>query len=150
MVAVDSRVLAIQSVEDPFYFALFGAILDEANRHRRAVGELVVVRAMSGAIGVDWRAWVRRSVPMTWILSTQWVRAFAGLIDRVAYRSHSWGHPLRDLVDAAWRCGGARAISAATSCSRSMAWPWATCCRTRTFAFVPRRASTPPTRSCCG
>src|SRR5580765_7407588 len=97
--AVDPRAIAIQSVEDPFYFALFGAIVDEMNRHRLAVGELVVVRAMSGAIGVDWRAWARRSVPMTWILSTQWVRAFAGLIDRVAYRSHSWGNPLHNLVD---------------------------------------------------
>lgn len=100
--------LAIQSVEDPFYFALFGAILAEVNRHRRAIGELVVVRAMSGAIGVDWRARLKRSVPMTWILSTQWVRAFAGLADRVAYRSHSWSSPVHDLTDwfrsvALWR-----------------------------------------------
>ena len=102
------RALAIQSVEDPFYYALFSAIAVEIGRHRRVIGELVVVRAMSGAIGVGWRAWLRRSVPMTWILSTQWVRAYAGLADRVAYRSHSWGHPLQDLADwvrsvAMWR-----------------------------------------------
>ena len=108
MAATVSCPIAIQSVEDPFYFALFGAIVAEINRHRRALGELVVVRAMSGAIGVDWRARLRRSVPMTWILSTQWVRAFAGLADRVAYRSHSWSSPVHDLADwfrsvALWR-----------------------------------------------
>ena len=95
----ESCALAIESVPDPFYFALFGAIVAEMNQHRRAVGELIVVRATSGAIGVGWRAWLMRSVPMTWILSTQWVRAFSGLVDRVAYRSHSWAHPLHDLAD---------------------------------------------------
>jgi hypothetical protein len=94
-----ARTFAIQSVEDPFYFALFGAIVAELRSNQAAVGELVVVRAISGAIGVGWRARLRRSVPATWILSTQWVRAFAGLADRVAYRSHSWSNPLRDVAD---------------------------------------------------
>jgi hypothetical protein len=94
-----SRALAIQSVEDPFYFALFGAIVAEIRKHRPAVAELVVVRAISGGVGVGWGARLRRSVPVTWILSTQWVRAFAGLADRVAFRSHSWSDPLRDIAD---------------------------------------------------
>lgn len=102
------RLYALQSVEDPFYFALFGAIAAEIGRHRRASAELVVVRATSGAIGIDWRAQVRRSVPVTWILSTQWVRAFAGLADRIAFRSHSWSNPFVAAADtlrsaATWR-----------------------------------------------
>jgi hypothetical protein len=91
---------AVQSVEDPFYFALFGAITAEIGRHRQSKAELVVVRATSGATGIDWRARVRRSVPMTWILSTQWVRAFAGLADRIAFRSHSWSNPFVAAADA--------------------------------------------------
>ena len=57
---IRSRRYAIESVPDPFYFALFGAIVGEINLHRRVLGELIVPRAMSGAIGVDWRARLRR------------------------------------------------------------------------------------------
>lgn len=100
--------IAIQSVEDPFYLALFGAIVAELKRRRAVVAELVVVRAVNGAIGTGWPARVRRSLPLTWLLSTQWVRAFSGLADGVAFRSHSWRHPLLDGIDwfrsvALWR-----------------------------------------------
>jgi hypothetical protein len=94
-----ARTIAIQLVEDPFYYALFGAIVAEIRRHQQATAELVVVRAISGAIGLGIRPWLLRSVPMTWIMSTKWVRAYAGIADRVAYRSHSWRHPWQDLVD---------------------------------------------------
>ena len=86
--------VAIQLVEDPFYFALFGAIFAQLRKTHRAIGELVVIRATSGAIGTGWRAWLMRSVPMAWILTTQWVRAYAGLVNRVAFRSHSWNRPV--------------------------------------------------------
>ena len=62
-VDVKGPALAIESVEDSFYFALFGAILAEATRHGEIRRELVVVRATNGAIGVGWSARVRRSVP---------------------------------------------------------------------------------------
>jgi len=94
--------IAVQSVEDPLYFALFSAIVDALARRRPVQGELIVVRAVSGAIGVGWRAWLMRSAAMTWIFSTQWVRAYRGLIGRVGYRNASWSHPLGDLLDA-WR-----------------------------------------------
>ena len=92
-------VVAVQSVEDPLYFALFSAIVDALARRRSIRAELVVVRAVSGAIGVGARAWIMRSAWMTWILSTQWVRSYRQPIDRVAYRSMSWSHPLGDLID---------------------------------------------------
>jgi len=94
--------IAVQSVEDPLYFALFSAIVDALARRRPVQGELIVVRAVSGAIGVGWRAWLMRSAAMTWIFSTQWVRAYRGLILRVAYRNASWSHPVGDLLDG-WR-----------------------------------------------
>jgi hypothetical protein len=91
--------IAIQLVEDPFYFALFGAFVSELRKSRSVLGELVVIRATSGAIGTGWRAWLLRSVPMTWILSTQWVRAYAGLVDRVGFRSHTWRQPIQGFAD---------------------------------------------------
>lgn len=93
---------AVQSVEDPVYVALFSAIIAAYAQRQAVRAELVVVRAVSGAIGAGWRAALMRSAPMTWILSTQWVRTYRGLIDDVAYRNASWSHPVGDLVDA-WR-----------------------------------------------
>lgn len=57
----DPSLVAVQSVEDPLYFALFSAIADALSRRRSIRGELVVVRAVSGAIGVGARAWIMRS-----------------------------------------------------------------------------------------
>ena len=93
------QVVAVQSVEDPLYFALFSAIVAELGQSGAVHGELVVVRAISGAIGVNWRARLMRSQPMTWIFSTQWLRAYRGLIEGLAYRSLSLAHPVGDLVD---------------------------------------------------
>jgi hypothetical protein len=94
-----SRPAAVEALEDPFYFALFSAIVAELQRHVNVHGELIVVRGISGAVGVDWLARIRRSVPVTWLISNQWLRAYRGVIDKVAYRSHSWAHPFTDAVD---------------------------------------------------
>jgi hypothetical protein len=91
--------VAVQSVEDPVYFALFSAIVDALAQRRPVRAELVVVRGVSGAIGVGWRAWVMRSAVMTWILSSQWVRVYRGLVDHVGYRNVSWSHPIGDTLD---------------------------------------------------
>lgn len=92
-------VVAVQSVEDPLFYALFSAIVGMLAMQRPVRGELVVVRAVSGAIGVGWRAWLMRTAAMTWIFSTQWVRAYRRLIGHVAYRNVSWSHPVGDLLD---------------------------------------------------
>ena len=103
-----ASLLAVQSVEDPFYFGFFSALLCDLRRDAGVRAELVVVRSISGAIGVTWRARLLRSVPLTWLLSSQWVRAYDGWADGVAYRSVSWAHLLGDLIDwfrsvRAWR-----------------------------------------------
>jgi hypothetical protein len=91
--------VAIQTVEDPFYFGLFSVIAAEMQRQQGIAADAVVTRATSGAIGTGFFAWLRRSVPITWLMTTQWIRALSPLVDRVGLRSRSWAHPLADLVD---------------------------------------------------
>jgi hypothetical protein len=94
--------VAIQAVEDALYFGLFGVIAAEIRRQHGIGAEAVVIRATSGAIGTGFMAWLRRSLPVTWLMTSQWVRALRPLVDRVGLRSESWAHPVADLVDA-WR-----------------------------------------------
>ena len=100
--AATSGRIAIQAVEDPLYFGLFGVIAAEMRRLEGLAVDAVVIRAASGAIGIGFVAWLRRSLPVTWLMTTQWVRALAPLVDRVGLRLESWTHPLADRLDA-WR-----------------------------------------------
>lgn len=100
-----SGTLAFQSVPDKFYFLLFGAIRAQLRAGLRGRAELVVVRAVSGAVGTGWWAEMKRGAPVTWLWSRPWVRAYGTLIDGVAYRSATWAHPFSDLADwiKSWR-----------------------------------------------
>lgn len=91
--------LSFQSVPDKFYFLLFGAIRARLDARATVRTELVIVRAVSGAVGAGWRAELKRSAPVAWLWSSRWVRAYGDLIDGVAYRCATWAHPLRDLMD---------------------------------------------------
>jgi len=102
------NVLAFQSVPDKFYFLLFGAIRDRLSARMRLRAELVVVRAISGAMGSGLVAGLKRSAPLAWLLSRQWERAYGAQVDAVAYRCATWAHPFADLLDwfkagACWR-----------------------------------------------
>ncbi len=91
--------LSFQSVPDKFYFLLFGAIRARLDAHAAVRTELVIVRAVSGAVGTGWWAELKRSAPVAWLWSSRWVRAYGDLIDAVAYRCATWAHPFRDLLD---------------------------------------------------
>lgn len=91
--------LSFQSVSDKFYFLLFGAIRAHLDTHARVRTELVIVRAVSGAVGSGWWAELKRSAPVAWLWSSRWVRAYGDLIDGVAYRCATWAHPFSDLID---------------------------------------------------
>jgi hypothetical protein len=91
--------LSLQSVPDKFYFLLFGAIRARLEAHVAIHAELVIARAVSGAVGVGWRAELKRSAPVAWLWSGPWVRAYGALIDGVAYRSATWAQPFLDLMD---------------------------------------------------
>lgn len=96
---LNGPLVAVQCVEDPLYIALFSALYEELREQFGARGELVVVRSISGAIGLGWWPGVRRLTLVSLMLSSQWVRSFRGLIDHVAYRSQSLVHPIGDLLD---------------------------------------------------
>lgn len=98
-------VLAFQSVPDKFYFLLFGVVRTRLAVRLRLRAELVVVRAISGAMGVGLMAEVKRSAPLGWLLSRQWVRAYGSHVDAVAYSCATWAHPFEDLLD--WFKAGA-------------------------------------------
>lgn len=91
--------VAYQSVPDKFYFLLFGAI--RARLHTICPGraELVVVRGVSGAVGVGWRAEIKRSALVAWLWTSPWVRAYGSLIDGVGFRCATWMNPVSDLAD---------------------------------------------------
>lgn len=91
--------LSFQSVPDKFYFLLFGAIRARLEAHTVTRSEVVVVRAVSGAVGTGWLAEIKRSAPVAWLGSSPWVRAYGDLIDGVAYRCATWAYPFRDLMD---------------------------------------------------
>lgn len=95
----DTGTVAIQSVPDKFYFLLFGAIRAHLKGGWRGRAELVVVRAVSGAVGTGWLACLKRGAPINWFWSQQWVRAYGGHMDGVAYRCSTWVHPFSDLAD---------------------------------------------------
>jgi hypothetical protein len=100
--------IAVQCLEDPFYFGLLAAICLQIRALSGAVGELIVVRSISGAIGTRWNNRLARSGAIGSILTAQWIRAFRPAADRVGYRSLSFSHPVRDLLDrfqshASWR-----------------------------------------------
>lgn len=91
--------LSFQSVPDKFYFLLFGAIRANLDAYAAVRAELVIVRAVSGAVGTGWRAELKRSAMVAWLWSGRWARAYCDLIDGVAYRCATWAHPVRDLMD---------------------------------------------------
>lgn len=91
--------LSFQSVPDKFYFLLFGAIRVRLEAHAIVRTELVVVRAVNGAIGTGWLAELKRSAVIAWLFTTPWIRAYGKLVDGVAYRCATWRHPLLDFRD---------------------------------------------------
>jgi hypothetical protein len=97
-------VVAIECVEDPFYFALFAVVCDQLRASAATRIELIVVRSVNGAVGRGAVSRAMRSTLVGRYISRQWTRAFRGLADRVGYRSQSLRHPFADLIDW-WRSG---------------------------------------------
>jgi len=92
-------VLAFQSVPDRFYFLLLGAIRSKLARHFIGPTELVVVRAINGAVGTGLLAELKRSAPISWLIGRQWERAYGKLVDSIAYRCATWRFPFADYLD---------------------------------------------------
>lgn len=102
--SVEDSLLSFQCVSDKFYFLLFGAIRERIETKLRVRVELVVVRAINGAVGSSLLAHLKRSAPIAWLLSRQWERAYGSHVDAVAYRCVTWAQPFADLFDW-WKAG---------------------------------------------
>jgi hypothetical protein len=93
-----AETVAIQSVPDKFYFLLFGAIRQQLRKYLNGPADLLVVRAVSGAVGVGRLAELKRSCILVWLWSAPWTRAYGSVMSGIAYRSAAF-HPWKDLKD---------------------------------------------------
>lgn len=91
--------VALQSLEDPFYYGLFGAISQRLSETHGATTDLLVVRSTNSAVGYGVRERIFRSTVFVMIVAGKWARAFMDNGSRLAYRSASLVHPLGDLLD---------------------------------------------------
>lgn len=94
-----SALLAFQCVPDKFYFLLFGAIRAQLATRVNVRAELVIVQAVSGAVGMGLWAELKRSALVAWLWCSRWARAYGDLIDGIAYRCATWAYPFLDLLD---------------------------------------------------
>lgn len=91
--------VAIQLVADRLYFLLFGALGLRLQQRGAGAIELVIVRAVSGAVGTGRWAELKRSAPVVRLWTGAWERAYGRAVQRVAYRSVSWDHLAGDWID---------------------------------------------------
>ena len=96
--------VALQSVPDPLYFWLFGAIRAQLQTCLRGRAELVVVKSVNAGMGTGLVARLQRLAPLVMLLSKPWVRAYGGLADGIAYWCAIGTQPWADARDW-WRAG---------------------------------------------
>ncbi len=87
--AASTTTIAVQGVEDPFFFGLFSALVDDLRARAGIRAELVQVRSINGAIGIGRRAAFERSWINAGPVNGQWARAHRELVGPVAYRSQA-------------------------------------------------------------
>jgi hypothetical protein len=95
----EDGLICIQSVPDKFFFLLFSLIRQQLRHHLDLRVELVAVRAISGAVGVNWLASFKRWPLLTWWWLSQWERAWGDSKNGIAYRSAVWFRVLDDIKD---------------------------------------------------
>lgn len=79
--------LAVECVEDPFYFALFGSLVEQLRMQRPVRVERVVVRSINGAVGTGTLHRLARSGPVSRRVGRQWARVWGDLANGVGYSS---------------------------------------------------------------
>ncbi len=85
--AASPAIVAVQGVEDPLFFGLFSALVNDLRARVGVRAELVQVRSINGAIGTGRRAAFERSWLNGGPVNIQWARAHRELVGPVAYRS---------------------------------------------------------------
>ena len=96
-----SAVVLVQSVEDPYYFGLFGLIVSALRNFRPIRPEQFVLN--SPRVGESHSALrLLKSRFINWLSLTKWVRLYRAYCDTVGYRGAGLRHPISDAVDM-WR-----------------------------------------------
>lgn len=91
--------ICIQCVPDKFFFLLFSLMRQQLRLHANMRAELIVVRAISGAVGIGWLTAIKRWSVLTWWWLSQWERAWGAGKDGIAYRCAALLQPLDDFRD---------------------------------------------------
>ena len=79
--------VAVEGVEDPLYFGLFAAIVQDLRRENIIDADLLQTRSINGAIGTDLKSKLARNWIIARLLNDQWARVNRKLVGKVAYRS---------------------------------------------------------------
>ena len=94
-----SYCVAVQGLHDVLFYSLFAAIMTDLRKQLAVNGRLLLVHSISCAVGTGWKQNILRSLPLSWLISSQWARASRRLVGPVGYRSSSLRHPVGDLLD---------------------------------------------------
>lgn len=92
-----SRTVLVQCVADPYYLAIFSAVIYQLSGQASINVDLAVTRSIETAFGHSPRAYLKRSFAFAGFLSRQWINAYTSLGGKVGYRSVGWGSPLIDF-----------------------------------------------------
>ena len=83
----NTMLIAVQGLPDPIFFGLFSSIVEDLRKNQSIRAELLQIRSINGAIGVDAISKLHRSWLNTYLFNNQWARIYRNLIGSVAYRS---------------------------------------------------------------
>lgn len=92
-----SNVILVQAVADPYYLALFSAMIREMRETTEIRPELFVFQSIETETGDSVRASLKRSFPYIWLSSRPWISMYREVTSLVGYRSVSWEYPFEDL-----------------------------------------------------
>jgi hypothetical protein len=99
-----SEVVLVQSVEDPYYFGLFGLIICSLRERRPIRAEQFVLN--SPRVGESISMWrFARARYINWLSLTKWIGLYAAYCDVVGYRGAGLRHLMGDAIDM-WRSFG--------------------------------------------
>jgi len=96
-----AAIVLVQSVEDPYYFGLFGLIIRSLRGRREILAEQFVMNsARVGESKSIWRFIQARLID--WLSRMKWIGLYGAYCDRIAYRGGGLRHPVGDVIDM-WR-----------------------------------------------
>lgn len=92
------RTVAIEGVEAHYFYGLFTALAGGLARRTAIRTDLLLTRSVDVIPGATLKAFIWRMFPIAYLMTLPWIRAYRVRVDRVGYRSVSWGQPLTDTV----------------------------------------------------